>query len=121
MKIRNILFAAALLCAAFAMPAQAGCKQKRSRDASFIELAVPEDAIRPAGAQDFAFVTDDTTYEQLIAKVGPPDASQGSSRMSYYIWCFADGTELTVATRDRVVIDFIRHEGKMLYKRRKKK
>lgn len=120
MQTRHALFATALFCAAFAMPAQAACKQKRSRDASFIELAVPEDAIRPGGAQDFAFVTDETTYEQLIAKVGPPDASQGSSRMSYYIWCLADGTELTVATRDRVVINFVRHDGKTLYKRRKK-
>jgi len=100
--------------------ARAGCTQKRSRDPSFVELAVPDDAIRPASAQDFAFVTDETTYDQLVAKVGPPDAAHGT-RVSYYIWCFADDTELTVATKDRLVIDYIRHDGKMIYKRGKKK
>ena len=116
----HIALAAVLLCAAFAVPAQSACKQKRSRDPSFVELAVPDDAIRPASAQDFAFVTDETTYDQLVAKVGPPDAAHGT-RVSYYVWCFADDTELTVATRDRLVIDYIRHDGKMIYKRGKKK
>ena len=119
MKLRHTLLMVALLAAA-AGPAPAACKEKRSRDVSFVELAVPEGAIRPAGAQDFTFVTDDTTYDQLVAKVGPPDAAKGSG-VSYYIWCFADGTELTVATPDRVVINDIRHEGKLLYKRGKKK
>jgi hypothetical protein len=41
--------------------------------------------------------------------------------VSYFIWCFADDTELTVATKDRVVIDYIRHDGRMIYKRGKKK
>lgn len=108
-----------LLTAALANQVQAGCAQKRHRDPSFVELAVPEDAVRPVGVQDFAFVTNDTTYEQLVAKVGPPDASRGT-RMSFFIWCFADGTELTVATRDRVVIDHIRHDGRMIFKRGKK-
>jgi hypothetical protein len=54
------------------------CKEKRSREPAFIALAVPEDAIRPAGADDFTFVDDATTIEQLFAKVGPPDASSGS-------------------------------------------
>lgn len=110
--------AAAMIALSAAAPAGAACQEKRSRDPSFIELTVPEDAIRPAGAQDFAFVTDDTTYDQLLAKVGPPDASQGT-RISQYIWCFADGTELSVFTRDRVVIEQIRHQGKQLYKRGK--
>jgi hypothetical protein len=121
MRSRNILIAAALLSAAVAMPAQALCKQKRSRDPSFIELAVPDDAIRPKVAQDFAFVTDDVTYDQLVARVGPPDASQGGGRMSYFIWCLADESEVTVATRDRVAIENIRHDGKSLFKRVKKK
>lgn len=120
MKLRHTLWAMALLATAAVAPAQAACKEKRSRDVSFVELAVPDGAIRPAGAQDFAFVTDDTTYDQLVAKVGPPDAAKGSS-VSYYIWCFADGTELTVATPDRVAINDIRYEGKLLYKRGKKK
>jgi hypothetical protein len=123
MKPRDTVCAAGLLATlamAMAAPAQAACQEKRSRDVTFVELAVPDDAIRPAGAQDFAFVTDDTTYDQLLAKVGPPDAARGSG-VSYYIWCFADGTELTVATLDRVVINDIRHDGKLLFKRGKKK
>jgi hypothetical protein len=119
MRTRNILLAAAVLATSLTA-AEAACKQRRSRDPSFIELAVPEGAIRPASAQDFAFVTDDTTYPELVAKVGPPDASQGSS-MSQYIWCFADGTELSVSTRDQVVIERIRHDGRQIFKRGKKK
>lgn len=111
---------AAAIAAVFVDSAQAACQQKRSRDLSFVELAVPEGSLRPAGAQDFAFVTDDVTYEQLVARVGPPDASQGD-RISQYIWCFADGSELNVYTRDRVVIEQIRHNGKQIYKRAKKK
>ena len=106
--------------ALFSANAQAACKEKRSRDPSFIELAVPEGSIRPTGAQDFSFVTDDTTYDQLVARVGPPDASQGE-RISQYIWCFADGSELNVYTRDRVVIEQIRHNGKQIFRRAKKK
>ena len=105
---------------ALADPALAACKERRNRDPSFVELAVPEGAIRPAGAQDFGFVNDEVTIDQLLAKVGPPDASQGT-RVTYYIYCFADGTELTVATRDRTAIEFIRHDGKTLFKRGKKK
>ena len=119
MKSHRILLAV-LLASAFVAPAQSACKEKRSRDPSFIGLAVPDGSIRPAGAQDFAFVTDDTTYDQLVAQVGPPDASQGT-RISQYIWCFADGSELAVWTRDQSVIEQIRHDGKQLYKRGKKK
>lgn len=119
MLTRNILLATAFLAASLTT-AEAACKQKRSRDPSFIELAVPEGSIRPTSAQDFAFVTDDTTYPELVARVGPPDASQGSST-SQYIWCFADGTELNVSTRDQVVIERIRHDGKQIYRRGKKK
>lgn len=118
MKLQRMMLAGVLmsLCAA---GAQAACQEKRSRDPSFIGLAVPDGSIRPAGPQDFAFVTDEVTYDQLVARVGPPDASQGT-RISQYIWCFADGTELNVYTRDRVVIEQIRHAGKPIYKRKKK-
>ena len=120
MNSRGTWLAIALLGMALSSAAQAACKEKRSRDVSFVELAVPDDAIRPAGPQDFGFVTDDTTYGQLVAKVGPPDGAQ-ATRVSYFIWCFADGTEIKVATPDRVEISEIRHEGKLLYKRGKKK
>jgi hypothetical protein len=120
MRTRDLLLAATLFVAC-TLPAQATCNQKRNRDPSFMELAVPDDAIRPNNAQDFAFVTDDVTYGQLVAKVGPPDASQNSGRLNYYIWCFYDGTEVVVATRDSVAIESIRHDGKSMFKRGKKK
>jgi hypothetical protein len=101
--------------AAWAIP----CAEKRNRDPSFVALAVPEDALRPSGATDFSFVNDDTTIEQLFAKVGPPDASSGSG-LYQFIYCFADGTELRVISRDRIAIDAIRHDGKQIYKRKKK-
>jgi hypothetical protein len=120
MKTRQLLTAACVLFAIHALPAGAACKEKRSRDPSFIELSVPDGSIRPTGAQDFTFVNDETTYEQLVAKVGPPDASQGT-RISQFIWCFADGSEVMVSTRDQAGIEQIRHDGKLLYKRAKKK
>ena len=110
----------ALVCLVIADSALGACREKRTREPSFIELAVPEDAIRPTGVDDFKFVTDDTTIEQLFARVGPPDASSGST-ISSFIYCFADGTELRVSSRDRIAIDQIRHEGKLIFKRSKKK
>jgi hypothetical protein len=100
--------------------ASAACAEKRSRDTSFVELAVPDDAIRPTSAADFRFVTDETTVDALIAKVGPPDASQGA-RTIRLIWCFADTTEVWVDTPDRVVIESVRYGGKSIFRRTKKK
>ncbi len=116
MKTALIVFA--LLFAAH--DASAACAEKRSRDPSFVELAVPDDAIRPTGVADFSFITDETTIDALIAKVGPPDASQGS-RTIRLIWCFADQTEMWVDTPDRVIIESVRHNGKSVFKRGKKK
>jgi len=100
--------------------ASAACAEKRSRDPSFVELALPDDAIRPTGVADFGFITDETTVDALIAKVGPPDASSGT-RTIRLIWCFADDTELWVDTPDRVIIESVRHKGHVVYKRAKKK
>jgi hypothetical protein len=86
------------------------CEERRNREPEFIALVVPEDAIRPSGVQDFA---------ELFSKVGPPDASSGS-RTYHFIYCFADGTELRVISRDRVTIETIRHEGRQIFKRKKK-
>ena len=99
--------------------ATAACAEKRSRDPSYIELAVPDGAPRPAGVEDFSFITDDTTVDALIAKVGPPDASQGTRKIRL-IWCFADATEVWVDTPDRVIIETVRHKGREIYKRKKK-
>jgi hypothetical protein len=116
--MKSFLLAFVLLFSA--QQTQAACAEKRSRDVSFVELAVPDGAIRPTGVEDFRFVSDETTFDALVAKVGPPDAAQGT-RVSYFIWCFADGTELIVATRDRVAIESVRHAGKEIYKRARKK
>jgi hypothetical protein len=99
--------------------ATAACAEKRSRDPSYIELAVPDGAPRPAGVADFSFITDDTTVDALIAQVGPPDASQGTRKVRL-IWCFADSTEVWVDTPDRVIIETVRHKGREIFKRKKK-
>ena len=115
--MKAILLALTLMFVAH--EAGAACTKKHSSDTTYVELAVPDDAIRPSSVEDFRFITDETTYDQLVAKVGPPDASSGS-RTSYFIWCFADGTELTVATKDRVIIENVRYDGHQIYKRGKK-
>ena len=99
--------------------ATAACSEKRSRDPSYIELSVPDGATRPTGVADFSFITDDTTVDALIAKVGPPDASQGTRKIRL-IWCFADATEVWVDTPDRVIIETVRHKGHEIFKRKKK-
>jgi hypothetical protein len=116
--MKTLLISLALLFAA--QQANAACAEKRNRDVSFIELAVPDGSPRPTGAADFGFITDETTIDQMIAKIGPPDASQGT-RMTYFIYCFADGTELMVASRDRAIIESVRYKGKDLFKRGKPK
>lgn len=95
------------------------CKEGRHREPEFIALVVPDDAKRPSGVQDFAIVDADTTVDQLFEKVGPPDASAGA-RNYQFIYCFADGTELRVISRDRVFIESIRHDGRQIYKRKKR-
>ena len=113
---------AALLTFALLFAAQnatAGCAEKRTRDPSFVELAVPDDAIRPTGVADFSFINDETTVDALIAKVGPPDASQGTRTITL-IWCFADQTELSLETPDRVIIASVHHKGHEIYRRKKK-
>jgi len=117
--MKTWLLAFALLFASHEASATT-CKQKHSSDNSYVELAVPDGAPRPASVEEFKFITDDTTFDELVAKVGPPHASYGS-RTSYLIWCFADGSEVTVATKDRVAIENVRHDGKQIFKRTRKK
>jgi hypothetical protein len=116
--MKTLLLVLTLMFAA--QEANAACRTNRSRDPSYVELAVPENAPRPASIEDFRFITDETTYDELVAKVGPPDAAHGG-RTSYLHWCFADGTEVQVATKDRVAIESVRYEGKKIFERSKKK
>ena len=115
--MKTALFVLAGLLAAH--DATAACAEKRSRDPSYIELSVPDGATRPAAVGDFSFITDDTTVDALIAKVGPPDASQGTRKIRL-IWCLADATEVWVDTPDRVVIEIARYKGREIFKRKKK-
>jgi hypothetical protein len=115
--MKTVFLALTLMFAAH--EANASCS-RHAHDSSYVDLAVPDDAIRPSSVEDFRFITDETTYDQLVAKVGPPDGSYGT-RTSYLVWCFADGTEVVVATKDRVAIEFVRYDGKQIFKRAKKK
>ena len=108
----------ALACSASL--AQAGnCVDKHARDPTFVQLAVPENAPRPADASAFAGIDETVTVEKLTAKVGPPDGSMGES-ITVLIWCLPDG-EVQVSTRDGTTIDRVRHDGKVIYDRKKKK
>ena len=116
MSARTLLVVTLLLAAG---AAHGACKD-HSRDLSFIELAVPEGAPRPADVNAFAFIGDDTTVKMVEEKVGPPNASAGSNPPRL-IWCLPDGTEVTIATSDGSTIVNVRHDGKVIYKRAKKK
>jgi hypothetical protein len=112
------LLAAALAC--IAPLAQAGsCVDKHARDPTFVALAVPENAARPADVGAFAGIDETITVEKLTAKVGPPDGSMGEN-ITMLIWCLPDG-EVQVSTRDGTTIDRVRHNGKVIYDRKKKK
>jgi hypothetical protein len=115
--MRTSLMTCVLLAAASFAPAK--CPEKRLLSPTFMELVVPDNAPRPADANAFNVVTDDMSIQNLFAAVGPPDGSDGTS-MTVYVWCFADGSEVRVSTRDGTTIDNVRHDGKLLYKRKKK-
>lgn len=118
--MKSPLLAAALACCASL--AQAGnCIDKHARDPDFVQLAVPDNAPRPADAGAFSIVDETMTVEKLNEKVGPPDGSMGSgTRTTILVWCVPDG-EVRVTTRDGSTIDSVRHNGKLVFDRRKKK
>ena len=92
-----------------------GCPEKMQRDPSFMALAVDEKAPRPSSADDFKFIGDTTSFEELQTKVGPPDATKGSHR---YLWCLANGTIIEVESRTGSDIRSVRVDGKTAYKRK---
>jgi hypothetical protein len=118
--MRNFLLATAL--AGCASMAQAGnCVDKHARDPMFVQLAVPDNAPRPADAGAFSIVDDTMTVEQLSDKIGPPDGSMGSGgKTTVLVWCVPDG-EVRVSTRDGSTIESVRHNGKVVYERKIKK
>ena len=117
MSVKGIMkyLSVILLLAPLASAAHAGCPESMNRDPTFIALAVDAGAPRPASAEDFRFVGDTTTFAELTAKVGPPDAAKGTSS---FLYCLADGTIITVSSRDGTEIRFVRVNGKTLYKRK---
>jgi hypothetical protein len=113
--------ALALITLSAANAAQAGaCGDRHARVVSFNELLVPDGAPRPADASAFSIVDDDMTVEKLFALVGPPDASDGTTT-TIYVYCFGDGSEVRVGTRDGSTIEYVRRDGHEMYKRKKKK
>jgi len=121
--MRNILLTAALAAlAGFATMAQAGnCLDKHARDPNFVQLAVPENAPRPADASAFAIVDESMTVENLTAKIGPADGSTSTgTSTTILVWCVPDG-EVRVSTRDGSTIEQVRHNGKVVFDRKKKK
>ena len=108
-----------LLLLTIGSAANAGCPQKFRPD-TFVDLAVPEGAPRPADANAFSVINDEMSIETLFRTVGPPDASDGAS-VTVYVYCLPDGSEVRVFSRDGASIDSVRHDRKEIYKRKKKK
>ena len=106
-----------VLLALGANAAFAACPERMLRDPLFVSLAVDENAPRPKSVEDFKFIDETTTLDDLTRKVGPPDAAKGANVV---IYCLADGTVITVASRDSNDIREVRASGKLVYKRKKK-
>ena len=117
--MKTLLLALTLMFAAH--EAGAACAEKRSRDPSFVELAVPDDAPRPAERRGLP-LHHRRDHLRSARRQGRAARRRARARApATFIWCFADGTELTVATKDRVVIESVRYDGKEIFKRAKKK
>jgi hypothetical protein len=105
----------ALAACLFAGIAGAGCPEKTSRDPMFVELAVDENAPRPRSVDDFKFIGETTTLDELSKKIGSPNGTKGSRT---FVYCLADGTVITVQTGNGTDIRQVRANGKLLYKRK---
>jgi len=106
---------AALCLVLVGSAAFADCPEKMQRDASFMALAVDDKAPRPSGTDDFKFIGDTTTFDELQAKVGPPDAAKGSRK---YLWCLKSGTVVEVELISAGGIRVVRVDGKTTWKRK---
>jgi len=93
----------------------AACPASMNRDPTFVTLAVDEKAPRPTSAEDFKFIGDTTTIEELTRKVGPFDAARG---LRTFLYCLADGMVVTVTTHDGSDIKTVRAGSKLVYKRK---
>jgi len=93
----------------------AACPDSMNRDPTFVTLAVDEKAPRPTSVEDFKFIGDSTTIEELTRKVGPFDAARG---MRTFLYCLADGMVVTITTHDGSDIKTVRAGSKLIYKRK---
>ena len=101
-------------CWRCATAAFGACPEKMQRDPSFMALAVEDNAPRPQSVEDFKFIGDTTTLDELEAKVGPPEARRARAS---YLYCLADGTIVEVESRTGEDIRLVRVNGKTVYKR----
>lgn len=106
---------AALCLLLVAGAAGAECPEKMQRDPSFMALAVDDKAPRASSADDFKFVGDSTTFDELQAKVGPPDAAKGARK---YLWCLKTGNIVEVELFSAGGIRSVRVDGKPAYRRK---
>lgn len=110
--MRQTLFAFLLIAAPAVFTA---CPESMGRDPTFVLLAVDEKAPRATSAAEFGFIDDSTTLEQVSAKVGTPD---GVKAQHTFVWCLADGTVVTITSRDGSDIKSVRVGSKTIYKRK---
>lgn len=108
------IFIACLMVGA-APAAFSACPDSMSRDPTFVTLAVDEKTPRPTSVEDFKFIGDTTTIEELTRKVGSPDAARG---LRTFLYCLADGTIVTITSRDGSDIKYVRANSKVIYKRK---
>ena len=111
--VKHTVLVCLLLTAAPA--AFAACPDSMNRDPTFVTLAVDEKAPRPTSGEDFKFIGDTTTFEEMTRKVGTPDAARG---VRTFLYCLADGTVVTITTHDGTDIKYVRVNSKVIYKRK---
>ena len=103
------------LASAYAENAVADCPERLQRDPAFTAFAVDDKAPQPKSADDFKFIGDTTTLDELQAKVGPPNGAKGART---FLYCLADGTVIEVQSRTGSDIRSVRVNGKAFYKRK---
>lgn len=106
-----------ILLALFANAAFGACPERLQRNPEYVEFAIDDAVTRPTSIDDFKFITDDTSLDQLKAKVGTPNAAKGAKQL---LWCLPDGMVITVLSLDGSEIREVRADGKLVYKRKKK-
>jgi hypothetical protein len=95
--------------------AYAACPDSMNRDPTYVTLAVDEKTPRPTSVEDFKFIGDTTTLDELTRKIGSPDAAKG---VRTFFYCLADGTVVTVTTHTGTDIKTVRAGSKLIYKRK---